>query len=233
MKIPLSSRSSFLRGCVLLMVSAPAIPGVFADGFGDGTARVVAGFVQSLKYDNSGAAVVGISAGAKLGKNDSGELSFEWLAGRWKTLRYDRFDNCIDTTRELHMPVMVNYRHYLRMPRIPVALYAGAGAGLHMITNSFSPEFYKIDYDPETGEANGWYEFFKRFDYAVTAAGTVGVAINLSSRAGIDIGVRWAWQSGSSHAFENDTGAKMPRGDTVRTRQEYTRMFTVSAHWTH
>jgi hypothetical protein len=236
MKIPSSAcfRFSFLRGCVPLVVAGlPAAPGVFAGGWEEGTVRAVAGFSESLRFENTGAAVIGISNGGTFGKNKSSEISFEWLAGSRITRRYDRHDNCVDTSRELHMPVTVNYRYYLRVPRIPAALYAGAGAGVLMISNSFSPGFYTIDSDPETGKANGWLEFFKRFDYAVTAAGTLGVAINLSSRASMDVGVRWAWQSGSWHTFDSDTDVVNERERTVWTHQDYTRMVMVSAHWTY
>lgn len=210
----------------MLAVLGFAASGLFASPYDheDGNVRVVAGYMQSLKYEDIGSAVAGFSCSdVSGGKYSAREFSFEWLAGRWKTNRYDRFDKLADTTRELHMPVTVNCRYYLRAPRLPVSLYAGAGAGLHMITNSFSPDFFVITEDPDTGKVNGWVEFFKRFDYAVTATGMVGLKVNVNKRSGIDIGMRWTWQSGSSHTFDDDS--------SVWTRQDYSRMVTVSGQF--
>ncbi|MDR1009942.1 MAG: hypothetical protein LBM04_02220 [Opitutaceae bacterium] len=231
MKIPVNVRFSFPRGCVLLMVSVSVVANVFAVDWSDGAGRLTAGFVQSLRDENTGAAVVGISYGSHFGKNDTSEMSFEWFVGRWKTQRYDRFDNLIDTTRELQMPVTLNYRHYVRVPRTPVTLYAGAGAGLHMTSNSFSPEFFRYEYDSGNEDLNVWYEIFRRFDYSVTASGMVGFMIKVAERSGIDIGVRWSWQSGAWHTFDDDTGGVAEEDRRVRTRQDYTRMVTVGAHW--
>lgn len=193
--------------------------------------RLTTGFVQSLRNQNAGGPVVGISYATHFGKNDTSELSFEWMMGRWKTPRYDHFDRLVDTSRELQMPITVNYRYYLRAPHLPVALYGGVGAGLHMISNTFDPDFFFIEYDSETGEADGWHEFFRRFDYAVTATGMVGFIINVTKRGGIDVGVRWSWQSGSWHTFYDGSGRLRPVERRVWTRQDYTRMVTASAHW--
>jgi hypothetical protein len=231
MKIPLSMRFSFMRGCVLLMISVAVVPDVFAVAWGDEAGRLTAGFVQSLRDENIGAPVAGVSYAGYFGKNDTSEMSFEWFLGRWKTRRYDRFDNLVDTTHELQMPVTVNYRYYVRVPGTPVALYAGAGAGLHMTSNSFDPAFLIYEYDSELGDSNVWHEFFRRFDYSVTASGMVGFTVNVTGRSGIDIGVRWSWQSGSWHTFDDDTGGVAEVDRRVWTRQDYTRMVTVSAHW--
>ena len=236
------TRFSLVRGCVMLAaVWSFAMSSLHASGYEDQSASIVAGYAQSLKYEGISSAVVGFSTGGVTrGKHGSGEISIEWLAGRWKTNRYDTADRLVDTSRELHMPVMLNYRYSVRLPVIPVSLYAGAGAGVHMITNSFDSEFWTIYADPDTGKPNGWHEFFRRFDYSLTASGMAGVSIRVRKNAGIDIGVRWVWQGGSWHTFDDvaggarvagGAGAVVPADRTVWTRQDFMRMVTVSAHW--
>ena len=232
---------SLVRGCVMLMLAIGSLAacglragglGGGAGGYEDESGSVVAGYAQSLKYEGIGSAVVGFSTGGVArGKHGAGEVSIELLVGRWKTNRYDNADRLVDTSRELHMPVMLNYRYSLRLPLIPVSLYAGAGAGVHMITNSFDSEFWTIYEDTDTGKPNGWYEFFRRFDYSLTASGMAGVSIKVKKKAGIDIGVRWTWQSGSWHTFDDTTGRVPPAALTVWTHQDFMRMVTVSAHW--
>lgn len=213
---------------LLPVVTALSMHAAARINFEDGVGRFVSGYAYSSKDPHAVSAIFGISSGGTFDKNNTSELNLEWLAGIWKTNRYYGDGRWADTSRELHMPIMLNYRYYVRIPKVPAAFYIGAGAGVHLISTTFDTISATTQYNNDgTQREDSWWEYF---DYAVTGAGTMGIAINLSKNAGIDIGWRWVWRSGSWHDFQDEFG-NYDNARTVWTKQDTMRMVTVCAHW--
>lgn len=229
-EIPFPMRTKFRVAVLLLLLSAGLSFSLRAArlDFEDGVARIVTGYAYSTNDARAASAIFGISSGGTFGKNNTSEMNIEWLAGVWKTSRYDNDGRLTDASRELHMPVMLNYRYYIRIPKVAAALYVGAGAGVHLISATFDTRSATTQYNYDgTQNKDTWWD---DFDYALTAAGTVGLAINLSKRGGIDIGWRCVWQSGSWHDFRDEFG-NHDNAPTVWTKQDRMRMISVCAHW--
>jgi hypothetical protein len=128
-----------LLAVLLICLMAPATRASPFDSDEDYIGRLILGCAYSRNNDHSTKIIGGISVGGFFGENGNHETNIEILLSAWQTNRYDKSDTFVSKVTEVHVPILLNYRYYLRVPKTPVAFHAGGGIGCDIIYNSFKP----------------------------------------------------------------------------------------------
>lgn len=184
--------SPLLLTALLISFVAPTIHASPFDPDEDYVGRLIFGCSYSRNNDHGAKIIGGVSAGGFFGENGNHETNIEILLSAWQTSRYDLNGDFICKITESHIPVLLNYRYYFRVPKTPVAFHAGGGIGCDIISNSYKPGKEHDVWD----EDSTWLD---HTDFSFAACATAGIVLRCGKNFGLEFTYRCMWQSGSGY----------------------------------
>jgi len=157
-----------------------------------GSLRVIFGWANSRNNNHATKIIAGFAAAKTIDDSGRHEINAEWLLSSWQTSFYDAGGNFVCRRSELHAPLLLNYRYYIALPRVPCAFYAGGGIGCDFISTSYMLDVMKADGSLSSSSWGGW-------SFSLAAAANAGFAVRLSRYFCLDISYRCLWQSASGY----------------------------------
>jgi len=160
------------------------------DYFDDGALRVIFGWANSRNNNHTTKIIGGLALGGTFDDSYRHETNLEWLVSSWQTSFYDAGGNFVCRRSELHAPLLLNYRYYIVMPRLPCAFHIGGGAGCDFISTSYMLEHLNKE---DAGSSWGGWSF------SLAVAAEAGFVVRLSRYFGMEFSYRCMWQSASGY----------------------------------
>ena len=196
---PMRAKPTFLILALLLAICPclaprPARAQASQDNDSDtGASRVIFGWANSRNNNHATKIIGGLAVGGTFDDSYRHEINVEWLVSSWQTSFYDASGNFVCRRSELHAPLLLNYRYYIVVPRLPCAFHVGGGAGCDFISTSYmlDPAWNK------DGRESGW-------SFSLAAAAEAGFVLRLSRHFSVEFSYRCLWQSASGYWGKND-----------------------------
>ena len=157
-----------------------------------GALRVIFGWANSRNNNHATKIIGGLAVGGTFDDSYRHEINLEWLVSSWQTSFYDAGGSFVCRRSELHAPLLLNYRYYIVMPRLPCAFHVGGGAGCDFISTSYMLDVMNQDGTRNNNSWGGW-------SFSLAVAAEAGFVVRLSGHFGMECSYRCMWQSASGY----------------------------------